>query len=261
MHNALRRRILALAAVLLALTAAPAAPAQGQPVTVFAASSLQNVLEEAGKAYTARTGKQVRFSFAASSALARQIEQGAPAHLFVSADAAWMDYVAARRLIASASRVDLLTNRLALIAPSGSRVRLTVGRNMPIAAALGPNGRLAVAGAEVPAGRYAREALTALGVFKSVEGKLAAGENVRTALNFVARGETPLGVVYDTDAKIEPRVRIVGLFPEGSHAKIIYPAALVSTTSNPDAAAFLYWLRGAEATAVFAKYGFARPKA
>ena len=252
-------RFLAIVAFVLTLGHPASAPAQA-PVTVFAATSLQNALEDAGKVYTARTGKPVRFSFAASSAIARQIEQGAPANLFISADEAWMTYAANRKLIVSASRVDLLTNRLALVAPVQSKTRLVVAPNMPIAAALGRGGRLAIAGPEVPAGKYGRAALTSLGVWKSVESRLAQGENVRAALAFVARGEAPLGIVYDTDAKVEPRVRIVGLFPAGSHPRIIYPAALVAGPANPDAAPFLYWLRGAEAGAIFAKYGFARPK-
>lgn len=258
MHIARRHIVLGGLGAAAAAFGARLSLAQGA-ITVFAAASLQNALDEAGKAYTAKTGKQVRFSFAASSALARQIEQGAPANVFVSADEDWMTYLAERRLIANASRVNLISNKLALIAPANSHVRITVGRNMPLAQALGSNGRLAVAAPEVPAGRYARAALTSLGVWKSVQNRTAPAENVRAALNFVARGETPLGIVYDTDARIEPRVKIVGLFPAGSHPKIVYPAALVSGPSNPDAAAFLYWLRGPKAGAVFAKYGFARP--
>lgn len=251
-------RLVAAVALLLALGHPVSAPAQ-PPVTVFAAASLQNALEEAGKVYTAKTGKPVRFSFAASSAIARQIEQGAPANLFISADEAWMTYAADRKLVVSSTRVDLLTNRLALVAPAQSKTGLVVGRNMPIAAALGKDGRLAIAGPDVPAGKYGRAALTSLGVWKSVETRLAQGDNVRAALAFVARGEAPLGIVYDTDAKVEPRVRIVGLFPAGSHPRIVYPAALVAGPANPDAALFLYWLRGDEAGRVFAKYGFARP--
>lgn len=260
MHNA-RRSFLALIALGLAALSLPQmAPAQGSaPITVFAAASLQNALDEAGKLYATKTGKQVRFSFAASSALARQIEQGAPTSLFISADEEWMNYLSERRLVANASRVNLLSNKLALIAPATSNVRITVAKNMPLAKALGANGRLAVAAPEVPAGRYARAALTSLGVWSTVQNRTAPGENVRAALNFVARGETPLGIVYDTDAKVEPRVKIVGVFPNGSHPKIVYPAALVGSQSSPDAAAFLYWLRGPEAGAVFSKYGFSRP--
>ncbi len=232
--------------------------AQARPVTVFAASSLQNALEAAAADYQARTGRPVRLSIAASSALARQIEQGAPAHIFVSADEDWMNYAVERRLVAGESRVNLLTNRLALITPADSNVRLAMGRNMPIAAALGATGRLALAAPEVPAGRYARAALASLGVWRSVEHRTASTENVRAALNFVARGETPLGIVYDTDAKVEPRVRIIGLFPAGSHPKIVYPAALVGSAANADAAGFLRWLQGREAGAVFSRFGFAR---
>ena len=169
-------------------------PARAQaPVTVFAAASLQNVLEDAGRIYTAKTGKPVRFSFAASSAVARQIEQGAPADLFISADEAWMTYAAERRLIVTPSQVDLVSNRLVLIAPAPSKTNLTVVRDMPIVAALGKGGRLAMAGPQVPAGKYGQAALTALGVWSDVASRLAQGDNVRTALAFVARGEAPLG--------------------------------------------------------------------
>ena len=158
-------------------------------------------------------------------------------------------------LIVAASRRDLLTNRLALIAPADSKVALKVAKGMPLAKALG-SGRLAVAGPDVPAGKYAKASLTALGVWDGVSGKLVQAENVRAALQFVARGETPLGIVYDTDAKVEPKVRIVGLFPDGSHPKIVYPAAVVASSKNPDAAKFLAFMRTPKAAAVFRKYGF-----
>lgn len=257
----IRRRLLGLAAALAAtLALSPATAFAQRPVTVFAAASLTNALNDVGAAWKAKTGKKVRFSFAASSAIARQIEQGAPADLFVSADEDWMNYVANKNLILSQSRTNLLTNKLALIAPADSRTTLKVGKNFGLATALG-SGRLSMAGPDVPAGKYGQAALTSLGVWKSVEGKTVRGENVRAALQFVARGEAPFGIVYDTDAKVEPKVKIVGLFPAGSHPAIIYPAALIAGPSNPDAAAFLYFLRGPEAAAVFAKYGFARPKA
>lgn len=231
-----------------------AAAAHAAPVTVFAAASLKNALDEVGAEY-ARAGGQARFSYAASSAIARQIEQGAPADVYVSADSDWMDYLAQRRLIVASSRRDLLTNRLALIAPADSKLALKIGRGMPIAAALGA-GRLAVAGPEVPAGKYAKAALTALGVWPSVSGKLAQAENVRLALQYVARGESPLGIVYDTDAVVERRVRIVGLFPAGTHPPIVYPAAIVASSRNPDAAKFMAFMRSPRAAAVFKKYGF-----
>jgi molybdate transport system substrate-binding protein len=250
----LRRGILAVIG-LCALVAPLAAMAQAAPVTVFAAASLKNVMDDIGAAYLAKTRASVRFSYAASSALARQIEQGAPADVFISADSQWMDYVAQRHLIDAASRRDLLTNHLALIAPADSKIRLRIAPGMPLAAALG-DGRLAVAGPDVPAGKYATAALTQLGVWGSVRNRLAAGESVRAALAFVARGEAPLGVVYDTDAKVEPKVRIVGLFPDDSHPPIVYPEALVGAAPSPAARAFLGYLGGREAAAVFRKYGF-----
>lgn len=189
----IRRGFLGLAVAIAVVAAIPATGLAQAPVTVFAAASLQNAMDEAAKTYTAKTGKPVRMSYAASSALARQIEQGAPADVFVSADVDWMTYVADKKLIVSASRIDLLTNRLALIAPATSKITLKMGRNMPIAAALGAGGRLAIAAPEVPAARYGRASLTALGVWSSVENRLAQGENVRAALQFVARGEAPAG--------------------------------------------------------------------
>lgn len=231
-----------------------AAPAMAEPVTVFAAASLKNALDEVGAEY-AKAGGEARFSYAASSAMARQIEQGAPADVYVSADTDWMDYLAQRRLIAPNSRRDLLTNRLALIAPADSKVSLRIARGMPLARALGA-GRLAVAGPDVPAGKYARASLTALGVWDGVSGKLAQAENVRMALQYVARGESPLGVVYDTDAKAEPKVRIVGLFPASTHPKIVYPAAVTASSRNPDAARFVAYMSGPQAAAVFRKHGF-----
>ncbi len=256
MIRQLSRRLFLAALAGLALAAPAAATAQVKaPVTVFAAASLKNVLDEVGKAYTAKTRAPVRFSYAASSALARQIEQGAPADLFLSADSQWMDYLAQRRLIVAASRRDLLSNHLALIAPAASKLAIRIGKGMPLAAALG-TGRLAMAGPEVPAGKYGQASLTSLGVWDSVKDRLARAENVRAALAFVARGETPLGIVYDTDARIEPAVRIVGLFPDASHPPIVYPAALIAASTNPGARAFLDYLRSPPAAAVFRRYGF-----
>ncbi len=248
----LRHVAVLMAALSLGLTPARAAEA---PVMVFAAISLKEALDEVGGIYRARTGQEVRLAYASSAAIARQIEQGAPADLYVSADSAWMDYLADRRLIDPASRRDLLSNRLALIAPSGSPVRLRITKSMPLATALG-TGRLALAAPEVPAGKYAKAALTNLGVWASVAPRLVQAENVRAALQYVARGESPLGIVYDTDARIEPRVRIVGLFPETSHPRIVYPAALVTGARHRQSAAFLRFLSGPQASAVFRRYGF-----
>jgi len=261
--RSLHRRLLVVlgALALCATPLAAAAQTAPAPLTVFAAASLKNAMDDVGKAYTAKTGRAVRFSYAASSAIARQIEAKAPADVFISADTDWMDYLAKRRLIVVATRRDVLTNHLALIAPAASTTKLKIGRNMPIAAALG-DGRLAVAGPDVPAGKYAQASLTALGVWPSVAGKLAQAENVRGALAFVARGETPLGIVYDTDARVEPKVKIIGLFPENSHPKIVYPAAVVAYSNHPDAGGFVGFLQGHEASAIFQQYGFivlARP--
>jgi molybdate transport system substrate-binding protein len=245
----------AFGAAIAAGAAASSAPPP-QPVTVFAAASLKNALDDIGLAYTARTGGPVKLSYAASGAIARQIEQGAPADVYISADSDWMDYLQKRALIVNESRRDLLTNHLALIAPANSTVRLNLRPGTPIGAALGPAGRLSVAAPDVPAGRYARASLTSLGVFESVKDRLAPAENVRAALAFVARGETPLGIVYDTDAKVEPGVRIVALFPESSHPRIVYPAALVAASHSSGARAFLRFLEGPKASAIFRKYGF-----
>jgi molybdate transport system substrate-binding protein len=228
---------------------------QPGPLTVFAAASLKNVLDEEGAAFAAAGGPPVRFSYGASSAMARQIEQGAPADVFLSADVDWMDYVAAKGLIAPGSRRNLLTNRLALVAPARSPVKLKVARDMPIGRALG-GGRLAIAAPEVPAGRYGRAALASLGVWPQVRDRLAPAENVRAALLFVSRGEAPLGIVYDTDARVDPGVRIVGLFPEASHPRIVYPAAVLARSANPAAARFLAFLRSPRGRAIFQKYGF-----
>jgi molybdate transport system substrate-binding protein len=251
-----RRAIIAALAVAAMALSGPVAAAAPPPVTVFAAASLKNALDDVGAAYTAETRGAVKFSYAASGAIARQVEQGAPADVYISADSEWMDYLQKRALIVPASRRDLLTNHLALIAPAKSTVRLRLAPNVPLAAALGPTGRLAVAGPDVPAGRYARAALTALGVYDSVKDKLAPAENVRAALAFVARGETPLGIVYDTDAKVEPAVRIVALFPEASHPSIVYPVALVAASHNPQGPAFLRFAESPKAAAIFRKYGF-----
>jgi len=250
-----RRGFLAGVLGLAAMAAAGGAQA-ADTVLVFAAASLKNALDEVGKAYDAARGTTTQFSYGASSALARQIEQGAPADLFISADTDWMDYVAGKRLIVTASRRNLLTNHLALIAPASSRVTLRIGRGMNLVGALGAEGRLAVAGPEVPAGKYARASLAALGVLSSVGNRLASAENVRAARALVARGEAPLGSVYDTDAKAEPKVRIVGLLPDSSHPPIIYPAALTARTRNLGAAAFLSYLNSEAAAAIFRRNGF-----
>ncbi len=252
------RKTTALAVALL-LLATSAANAAERLLTVFAAASLTNVLQEIGDAYTAETRTPVRFSFAASSALARQIESGAPADVFVSADQEWMDYLQTRSLIAPKTRVNVVTNSLVLIAPADSTLQFKVAPNFALAAALGANGRIATGDpASVPVGKYAKAALTSLGVWAGVESRVIAADNVRTALNFVARGEAPVGIVYSTDAKSEARVKVLDTFPASSHDPITYPAA-ATVTADDDAAAFLTYLRSPKARAAFTKAGFGFP--
>lgn len=228
------------------------------PLTVFAAASLKESMDEAATAYERETGQPVRVSYAGSPALARQIEQGAPADMFVSADLAWMDYLQQRGLIVATSRRNLLGNELVLIAPRDSRaahVRLQRGASLlPL---LGRDGRLAVALIDsVPAGKYARAALESLGLWPVLQPRLAQAENVRAALMLVARGEAPLGIVYASDALAEPQVRVLGSFPAGSHPPIVYPVAQVAASRNRDVAGFLAWLGSDDAGAIFRRHGF-----
>jgi molybdate transport system substrate-binding protein len=222
---------------------------------VLAAASLKDVLEGLADAY-ARTGRpRPALSFAASSVLARQIEAGAGAEIYLSADEQWMDEVERKGRLRPETRIDLLGNRLVLIAPKSAAVSLKIDRGFPLAAALGPAGRLAVAGDAVPAGIYARAALQSLGVWDSVADRLAKADSVRGALFFVGAGEAPLGVVYETDALVEPKVKIVGVFPPASHPAIVYPAALL-TGAGAQAAAFFAFLKGPEARTAFLRAGF-----
>ncbi len=235
-------------------TVAPAATS-ARSLTVFAAASLTDVLQELGDQYTRDTGVKLIFSFAASPMLARQIENGAQADLFISADQEWMDYLDQRGLIQRSSRHNLVGNRLALVARADSPVQLTIAPHFPLRAAL-KNERLAVADPDsVPAGRYARSALVSLGVWDELAERLVRAENVRGALLFVTRGEAPLGIVYETDALIEHRVKIVGLFPEESHVAITYPAALTKV-ANEHSRALIEYLDGPVAQAAYQKYGF-----
>lgn len=246
---------LALAASMLFVAASPISRA-ADTFVIFAAASLHGALDEVVKGHAARTGDTVRVSYGPSSALARQIVAGAPADIFVSADIDWMDYLDQRGLIKSASRQILLRNRLALIAPAASTASLKIGPGFPLEAALG-SGRLAMADPDsVPAGKYGRAALQALGVWKDVQSRLVPAEDVRAALVFVARREVPFGIVYSTDATVERRVRVVDLFPENTHPPIIYPAASVTTSKSSAAVSFLKSLSAPAARAVFDKYGF-----
>jgi molybdate transport system substrate-binding protein len=225
---------------------------------VFAAVSLTEVLGELAGRWQRTSGLQVRSSFAASSVLARQIEAGVDADAFVAADLEWMDYLQERNLIEDATRRNLAGNRLVLVAPAASEVRLAIAPGFALAAALG-DGRLATGDPEgVPAGRYARAALTTLGVWEQVRHRLAPADNVRSALLFVVRGEAPLGIVYATDAVVERRVRIVGTFPAGTHAPITYPAAALRG-ARPEARAYLEFLASPAARATWKKFGFVAP--
>jgi len=253
----LRLPVLAAVALLLALPAGGQAQEAREPITVFAASSLQNALEAAAQLYRERSGRSVRFSFAASSVLARQIEQGAPAAIFASADEDWMDYLAQRGLIAADTRASLLGNRLVLVVPADSAARAELRPGFDLAALLGSNGRWVTGDpASVPVGRYAQQALTALGVWDFAQTRLVRAENVRVALAFVERGEAVAGVVYETDAALSKRVRIAGRFPEDSHAPIRYPFAVVARNDTPAAREFLRFLAGDEARAIWRGFGF-----
>jgi molybdate transport system substrate-binding protein len=224
-------------------------------ITVFAAASLKDALDENVKTYQARANDRIVVSYAASSALAKQIEAGAPADLFISADLDWMDYLQQRRLIRPDTRRNLLRNRLVLIAPADSKVSVNITAGFPLAGILG-DGRLAMANPDaVPAGKYGKASLEALGVWRDVRSKVASAENVRAALVLVSRGEAPLGIVYRTDAAADSRVRVVGLFPENSHPPIVYPAAATAAGKRA-AEAFLEWLSLPEAQATFEKHGF-----
>lgn len=247
--------VMALLAMLLSAAATQAAPARQAPL-VLAAASLQESMNAAADAWKARGHPRPRISFAGSSALARQLQSGAPADLFVSADEPWMDAVQSKGLIRKGTRVSFLRNSLVLIAPRTSTVRLRVGPGMPLARALGRS-RLAIADpAGVPAGLYARQALTRLGTWASVKDRLAPGESVRAALALVSRGAAPLGIVYATDARADPGVRVVGVFPPTSHDPISYPVAVIANSRNPEADAFRRYLISAEGKAVFRRFGF-----
>jgi len=255
----LRRSLIAgLAAILLA-----ALPARAQiGPTVFAAASLTDALRAMGQEWAARGNPAPRLSFAASSALARQIEQGAPADLFMSADEAWANYLQERNLLVNATRVSPLGNSLVLISPADAARPIALARDTDLLALLGPNGRIATGDpAHVPAGRYARAALTWMGQWDAVAPRLARADNVRSALLLVERGEAPFGIVYSTDAAASQRVRVVGTFPAASHQAITYPFALTRRAeNNAQARALLAFLVGPEAAPTWQRFGFTRPQ-
>ena len=233
-----------------------AAVGQTKPVLVFAAASLKNALDDIAAQYERETGRKVSISYGASNALAKQIEAAAPADLFISADLDWMDYLQTRSLIKPETRGNLLGNRLVLVAPKDSQASIKIAPGFPLVELLG-GGRLAMADPKaVPAGRYGRAALESLGVWQAVEPRVAAAENVRAALALVSRGEAPLGIVYQTDAAADRNVRVVGTFPDNTHPPIIYPIALTANSANPDAPAFLDYIRSPAARPLFERQGF-----
>jgi len=241
--------------IALAVAHSPAM-AEDKTLTVFAAASMKNALDDIDAAFTAKTGVKVNASYAASSTLAKQIEQGAPADIFVSADTDWMDYAVGKKTINEPTRVNLLGNSIVLIAPKDSRIdNVTIGPGFDLAKLAG-DGKIATGDVKaVPVGKYAKAALEKLGAWQAAEPKFAMAESVRAALTLVARGEAALGIVYSTDAKVEPGVKIVGTFPPDSHPAIIYPVA-ATATAKPEAAAYLDFLRSQAAKAVLEKYGF-----
>lgn len=249
-------RILTRALLVAGLLLGSAAQA-AETATVFGAASLKNALDSAGKAFTAQTGIEIKASYAASSALARQIESGAPADLFASADLEWMDYLDKKKLVRPESRVNLLNNRLVVVAPKDAKeadIPFTVDG---FAAALGNDGRLATGEVNsVPVGKYAKAAFEKLGLWATIQPRLAQSDNVRAALALVSRGEAPLGVVYASDAKSDPGVKVVGVFPQDSHPPIVYPFAVTAEARGEGAARFLDFLKGATAKPFFEAQGF-----
>ena len=247
-----RRIIHAAALIVLMSTSSFAA----EKINVFAAASLKNALDAVSTSWKADTAKEATLTYAASNALAKQIEAGAPADIFVSADLTWMKYLGDKGLIAKGSDVQLLGNQIVLVAAKDSKIDLKIESGFKLADAIG-SGKLAMGNVDsVPAGKYGKAALEKLGVWASVEGKVAQTENVRAALKLVDLGEAPLGIVYATDAKADAAVKVVGTFPADSHPSIIYPAGVIAASKNPDAAEFLKFLQSDKAKAIFEAQGF-----
>jgi molybdate transport system substrate-binding protein len=257
MAQTARRHLLRLFIVAAAALCLPslAGAAERGPL-VFAAASLKEALDAVNAAWTEESGTSAVISYAASSVLAKQIEAVAPADVFISADLDWMDYLAERTLIKPATRFDLLGNSLVLIAPKDSTLTAKIESGFPLASLLG-DGRLAMANTDsVPAGKYGKAALTKLGVWDAVKDKIAQAENVRAALALVSRGEAPLGIVYATDAKSDPKVKVLDIFPENTHPPIIYPVAVLANSQSTDAQAFVDYLKTEDAKRFFEARGF-----
>lgn len=250
------RRLGAFVLIVLSLLAAPFTAFAGEKVTVFAAASLKDVLTAISEDWKKESGNEAVLSFAGSSALAKQIAEGAPADLFISADLDWMDDVEKKGLVKDGSRVSLLANRIVLVAPAGASSSLKIAPGFDLAGALGDN-RLAMANTDsVPAGKYGKAALEKLGVWAAVSPKVAQAENVRAALLLVSRDEAPFGIVYETDAKADPKVKIVDRFPEDTHPPIVYPAAVLKEAKSPVAGAYFDYLRSDKAKSAFEAAGF-----
>jgi len=244
------------AIVLLAATLAGAGTASADQTLILAAASTKDAMIEIAKTYAGKSRGVLKLSVGASGDLAKQIENGAPANIFISADTTWMDYLAGKNLILPDSRKDLLSNRLVLIAPAGSTMSIELKPGAPLAAALG-EGKIAVCDPEsVPAGRYAKAALIKLGIWDSIAPKVVGAKDVRAALALVGRGEAPAGIVYSTDARLSKKVKVVAVFPDDSHPRIVYPVGIVAGHDTAEAKAFYDYLSSAEAGAVFEKFGF-----
>lgn len=260
MIDLMRRRLSALAlgfAVVGALAQSGFAETPVVAPVVFAAASMKTALDAVAAAWKADTGKDVSIAYASSAVLAKQIEQGAPADIFISADLTWMDYLDKAKLLRPRTRRNLLGNGLVLIEPADANTDLEIAPGFDLAGATG-DGKIAVCTVtSCPGGIYAKEALEKLGIWEKVEGKLAQADNIRNALNLVSRGEARFGIVYVTDAKADPKVKVVGAFPESSHSPIVYPVALVETSKNPDAARFVAYLSSQAATKILLGQGFA----
>ena len=255
-HSWLKLATAAVSAAWLGLAALSFPAHAADKINVFAAASMKNALDNADAAFTKETGKQVAASYAASSALAKQLEGGAPADVFISADLDWMDYVAKKNLIKPDTRTNLLGNAIVLVAAKDKATPVEIKAGMDLAGLIG-DGRLAMGQVDsVPAGKYGKAALEKLGLWSSVENKVAGAESVRAALLLVSRGEAPYGIVYKTDAAADPGVAVVGTFPEDSHPPIIYPVAITADSKNPDVAAYFDFLKSDKAAPFFEHEGF-----
>jgi molybdate transport system substrate-binding protein len=256
MSGVVRHFIRALAGLLILGLVTTPRSASAEEVVVFAAASLKEALDHAVGVFQQQGGGKVSVSYAASSALAKQIESGAPADIFVSADLDWMHYLQQRHLIKPETRKNLLGNHLVLVAPAESEINVEIKPGFPLASLLG-DGHLAMADPDaVPAGKYGEAALEKLGVWSSVENKVVRAENVRSALFFVSRREAPLGIVYQTDAAADKGVKIVGVFPDNTHPPIVYPIAITTNSTNADAGKLLSFLESPAAKKMYEKHGF-----